>query len=69
MDLAAGSQTTIGTRTTHLSPEKGRQGDGRATAFGGPVSCQVRLYGSQKMSDKIGTITLMKDGPGVEAHF
>lgn len=27
------SQTTIGTRTTHLSPEQGRQGDGRATAF------------------------------------
>ena len=37
--------------------------------FGGPVSCPVRQYGSQKMSDKTGTITLMKDGPGVEARF
>ena len=63
------SQTTIGTRTTHLSPEKvakvmvGRQ------HFGGPVSCPVRQYGSQKMNDKIGTITLMKGGQAVEAHF
>ena len=37
--------------------------------FGGPVSCPVRQYGSQKMNDKIGTITLMKGGQGVEAHF
>ena len=38
--------------------------------FGGPVKLPSDVnMAHRKMSDKTGTITLMKDGLGVEAHF